>query len=60
VLAKNLQSRPVNGKQRPAILTNKKQDNFDQKHADKVEWSVFCINLKNFDGGVTHKIKKLL
>jgi hypothetical protein len=46
--AKNLQSRRVNGKLRPATLTNKKQDNFDQIHADKIDKrSVFVLTSGN-------------
>jgi hypothetical protein len=36
MLAKNLQICPANGKQRCAALTNKKQDNFDQMHANNI------------------------
>jgi hypothetical protein len=43
---------PVNGKQGPAALTNKKQDNFDQKYTPRTEstgvgFPVRTINARN-------------
>jgi hypothetical protein len=45
----NLQISPVNGKQGPAVLTNKKQDNFGQTHAKNTEkGSCIRINRKKY------------
>ncbi len=45
----NLQIPPVNGKQGPAVLTNKKQENFDQTHAENpVKQSGISIDRKKY------------
>ncbi len=60
--AKNLQYRPAIGKEGPAALNNKKQDNFDPIHTHNVVKqngvSIYRKN-KNSVWGVTEKFKNL-
>jgi hypothetical protein len=50
--ASKLHIHPANGKQRPAALTNKKQDNSDQIHADntvkRMGFSITARSMKMF------------